>query len=473
MIKINYLFEKNAIHNQIENFVSLIQINGEKQETGNEKRKLNLSISIDISGSMGSAIKQERVLKTRKVLRPKNNWENPPIYMGILPGQFNPIDPNPNNPWQKPEKEMEYVDEQYYEYVQSISKLEQAKNAAIKAVEKLNNGDFVSIVCFDDVVNVLVEATKITAKNKKEIIAKIKSIKVGGSTNLHEGWLRAATEVAKNISEKYINRVIVLTDGQTNAGIRDPKEIENNVFKLYKKSISTTCMGIGEGFNEKLLEAMSNAGGGNFYFIENDSELESMFNDEFSGLSNVVATDVKLKFIPAQANIKQQLNSFVEKEGEYLLNNILNGKNLDILFEFAVKLKKNQKNVEIGKLLLSYKNENGVSEEKEIELVIPVVSKETWENMEFNKEVKVQETLMIVANNKFQMASAIERGDLEFAKGLMTASANAIGSTGYIDDRLMKETTSLNATLSASDSMSAENLKKSILYQSYQTRNSK
>lgn len=471
MIKLNYLFEKNAIHNKTETFVSLVQINGEKDNNKKEKRKLNLSISIDISGSMGSALKNERVLKTRRVLKPKHNW-NPQVYLGILPGQFNPMDPKPNNPWNQPE-EQEYVEEQYYEYVSSISKIEQAKKAAIKAVEKLNNGDFISIVCFDDTVEVLVEATKVNAKNKKEIISKIKTISVKGSTNLHDGWLKAATEVAKNISEKHVNRVILLTDGQTNAGIINPKEIENNVFKLYNKSISTTCMGIGEGFNEKLLEAMSNSGGGNFYFIENDSELETMFNDEFAGLSNVVATDVQLQFIEGQAKVKQQLNSLVEKEGKYLLNNILNGKNLDILFEFEVKVKKNQKNIEVGKILLSFKNESGEKEQIEIELIIPVVTKETWDNMEYNKEVKVQETLMIVANNKFQMASAIERGDLEFAKGLMASSANTIGSTGYADARLMKETATLNATLSASDSMSSENLKKSILYQSYQTRNSK
>lgn len=471
MIKLNYLFEKNAIHNKKESVVSLIQILGEKENTETEKRKLNLSISIDVSGSMGSSIKNERVLKTRKVLKKQQVWFNKPDYVGILNGHINPLENLPKNSW-KPE-EGDYVEEQYYEYVSSISKLEQAKNAAIKAVEKMNNGDYISIVCFDDEVKVLVEATKINNSNKKDIIAKIKTITVGGSTNLHDGWLRAATEVAKNISEKFVNRVIVLTDGQANVGIVNPKEIENNIFKLSKKSISTTCMGIGEGFNEKLLEAMSNAGSGNFYFIENDSELESMFNDEFAGLSNVVATDVKMKFIPTHSTIKQQLNSFVEKEGEYLLSNIFNGKTLDILFEFNVKVKKNQKNIEIGKLLLSYANEKGQIEHKEIELVIPVVSKETWDNMDYNKEVKVQETLMIVANNKFEMASAIERGDVEYAKGLMAASANAVGSTGYVDARLMKESATLNATLSSSDNMSSESLKKSILYQSYQTRNSK
>lgn len=474
MIKINYLFEKNAIHNKIESVVSLIQITGEKELINQEKRKLNISISIDISSSMGSALKTERILKTRKVLK-QNNIFNPQLLLNQNQKQdyiqFNNIDRS--TPLGKMEENAEYIEEQYYQNVASISKIEQAKNAAIKAIEKLNVGDFISIVCFDDKVNVLVEATKINAKNKKDIIEKIKTISVRGSTNLHDGWLTSATEVAKNISEKYINRVIILTDGQANAGIVDPKEIENNVFKLYKKSISTTCIGLGEGFNENLLEAMSNSGGGNFYFIEKDAEIESMFNDEFSGLSNVVATDVKIKFIPNESSIKTQLNSFIEKDGEFLLSNILNAKNLDILFDFNIKCKKHQKHIDIGKLLLTYKDEQGILTEKEIELILPIVKKATWENMEYNEEVKVQETLMTVANNKFQMASAIERGDVEFAKGLMASSASLIGNSGYSDHRLFKESTSLNETIFNSDNMSSENLKKTVLYQSYQTRNSK
>ena len=464
MIKLNYLFEKNAIHNKSESVVSLVQFSGTKNNIKTEKRKLNISIAIDISGSMDVAIKTERVLKTRKVLKNRNPYINIPMF-DILKENY----------WDKKEYEIEeeYVDEQYYEYVSSIKKIDQAKNAAVKAIEKMQLGDYISIVCFDDNVNVLVDATKITNKNKKQIIEKIKSIKVGGSTNLHDGWLKSATEVAKNISEKYINRVILITDGQANHGIINPKEIESNVFKLYQKSISTTCMGIGEGFNEKLLESMSNSGGGNFYFIEKDQELESMFENEFSGFSNVVATEITLQFIPSQSSIKKQLNAFIEKDGKFLIGSLLNEKSLDILFDLNIKVKKSQKSLNIGKFIFEFKNENGEKESKELELIIPIVNKEVWDDMEYNKEVKVQETLMIVANNKFEMAEAINNGNVEYAKNLMSASANTISASGYFDDRLTKETANLNATLSASDNMSSENLKKTILYQSYQTRTNK
>ena len=42
MIKLNYLFEKNAIHKETKSFVSLIQVNGEKEINKKEKRKLNI-----------------------------------------------------------------------------------------------------------------------------------------------------------------------------------------------------------------------------------------------------------------------------------------------------------------------------------------------------------------------------------------------------------------------------------------------
>ena len=59
---------------------------------------------------MGSALKTERVLRTRKVPKVKNHW-NPhqDIYLGILPGQ--------ENPWKKQDEEIEYVEQQYYDYV--------------------------------------------------------------------------------------------------------------------------------------------------------------------------------------------------------------------------------------------------------------------------------------------------------------------------------------------------------------------
>ena len=103
MIKLNYLFEKNAIHNKSESVVSLVQFSGTKNNIKTEKRKLNISIAIDISGSMDVAIKTERVIKTRKVLKNRNPYINIPMF-DILKENY----------WDKKEYEIE---EEYESFI--------------------------------------------------------------------------------------------------------------------------------------------------------------------------------------------------------------------------------------------------------------------------------------------------------------------------------------------------------------------
>ena len=67
-------------------------------------------------------------------------------------------------------------------------KMEQAKDAAIQALSLLNARDIVSVVIFDQTVEVLVPATKMT--DRESVVAKIKTITARGSTALHAGTER-------------------------------------------------------------------------------------------------------------------------------------------------------------------------------------------------------------------------------------------------------------------------------------------
>lgn len=79
-----------------------------------------------------------------------------------------------------------------------------------------------------------------TKENRSEVIRLINALGIRGGTDVHAGWLAAATEVAKTMKEKYLNRVLILTDGETMSGIRDPLEICKNVAALRNKGISTS-----------------------------------------------------------------------------------------------------------------------------------------------------------------------------------------------------------------------------------------
>ena len=94
--------------------------------------------------------------------------------------------------------------------------LEEAKKSAAYIVGKMREIDTISIVAYDHSAKVVVPSQKV--ENKGAINAAINMIVEGGSTNLHQGWLLGAEEVAKNKSSQSLNRVLLLSDGNANQG---------------------------------------------------------------------------------------------------------------------------------------------------------------------------------------------------------------------------------------------------------------
>ena len=93
---------------------------------------------------------------------------------------------------------------------------------------------------------------------------------------------------------------MLLTDGLANVGITDLEELGIHASQLLARGVATSTFGVGYGFNEHLLEHMSNQGGGNFYYIDSPLTISRIFEDEFLELVSVTAKDVKVTLeIPA------------------------------------------------------------------------------------------------------------------------------------------------------------------------------
>ena len=94
----------------------------------------------------------------------------------------------------------------------SGSKIVQARQAAIAAVNRLRDDDIVSVVLYNSSVQVLVPATKAT--DRSQIIRRIESVTAGGGTALFAGVSKGAAEVRKFRDDESVNRVILLSDGR-------------------------------------------------------------------------------------------------------------------------------------------------------------------------------------------------------------------------------------------------------------------
>lgn len=445
MIKITTTFDKNAFAKKQNEALFMVELQAPKKKvlTNKEIQQLNIALAIDISGSMGEPVKG-RGLTSR---------------LGFFVNQANGIQELASN---LPEI--------------AISKMEQAKRAALKAMETMRNGDILSVVSFDDQITVVVPSTVLSNENRSSIKEKINSLNPRGMTNIYDGWHAAATEVAKNIKAKSINRVILLTDGQANTGITNMDTICSNVLLMKNASISTSTFGIGEQFNEDLLQGMANSGDGNSYYITNDSQLQDFFKDEFNGLNNMYATDIKMYFeFEKNQSVIEQVNGLILDKGKYSVPNLISeGKN-SLLFKLQIKVSKNTNEHNVGKLIVSFKDSDGVEQIEKVDITNAIVTQKEWDSLPFNQEIKVQEALMLVANKKLEATRAIDAGNMTLAKNILNGSMQfmASASASFNDSRLNTETAAIGASLSNADSMSKESFRKDLSYSSYITRSGK
>lgn len=181
----------------------------------------------------------------------------------------------------------------------SGEKIEMAKTAALKVIEKLGESDRASIVIFDDHVEVLLQAAQVSERYKTEARSKLMGIEARANTALHEGWLTGCRSIASNESGKmsgHLSRCFLLTDGQANAGLTDPEQIASQAADIHRNAgICTSTFGIGSDYNEGLLGPMAVAGSGQFHHLRNPREIETAFGGELAELFNVVARNLKIE----------------------------------------------------------------------------------------------------------------------------------------------------------------------------------
>jgi Ca-activated chloride channel homolog len=162
-------------------------------------------------------------------------------------------------------------------------RLEFVVDAVKFLADNLSAEDTVSVVAFADKAQVIVTPDQARDKNfVKRAIDDIDLLEIGGGTQMALGMRAAIDEVKKNLSPTKLNRVLVLTDGQTYAETECVELAAAN-----HEQISFSTMGVGVEFNEKLLQRISQDSNGKYHFIGDPAEIPGIFEDELQGLRSV------------------------------------------------------------------------------------------------------------------------------------------------------------------------------------------
>jgi Ca-activated chloride channel family protein len=164
--------------------------------------------------------------------------------------------------------------------------------------DQMSQGDQLSLVAFDDEVLTVFAPQDVTHKDVMK--QKIETIQSGGYTNLSGGLLQGIQYVVQGKKDGSVNRVILLSDGHANEGITDRNKLQSIAKEFHSLGMGITTMGVGDGFDEELMEGIADHGGGNFYFIEKAEGIPEIFSKELDGLLSVVAQNVQLTIKPSE-----------------------------------------------------------------------------------------------------------------------------------------------------------------------------
>lgn len=183
-------------------------------------------------------------------------------------------------------------------------RIESARTAAARAVERLHPDDVVSVVAFDDVIENIAAPDR--RSRHQQLVATLQQLDARGSTNLSGGWLRGREHMqhAQGLIGSLpgsSRRILLLTDGHANMGITDRSTLVELARTARRMGITTTTVGIGDGYDDALLRAMADAGGGNAWYIERPDQSKDVLAEELGNLLSVSAQGLTAQLVLDEA----------------------------------------------------------------------------------------------------------------------------------------------------------------------------
>ncbi len=225
-----------------------VGLNSGLKESDFTRKKLNLMVVLDISGSMGSRFDQY------------------------------------------------YYDGDSQDADELKTKMEIANQSIVHLMEHLGDDDRLGVVLFDDQAY-LAKPFRLVGETDMNAIAKhVLDIQDRGGTNMAAGIELGAHEFAKvdTKDSEYDNRIIFLTDAMPNTGDTSKNGLFGRIRELALDNISTTFVGIGVDLNSELISELTKVRGANYYSVHSALDFKRRLADEFDYMVTPLVFDLDL-----------------------------------------------------------------------------------------------------------------------------------------------------------------------------------
>jgi len=151
------------------------------------------------------------------------------------------------------------------------NKIGQLREAVKHAIDLLQPGDLVSIIAFDSSPKTL--CTSQTAQDKNRLKREVDRLTAGGGTQMAPAMRAGLDQVRRHLGRDRVNRLVILTDGQTENEPDCLREADNAA----REGVSIIALGLGADWNDNLLTEVAQRAQGTADYIAQPDQIVQYF----------------------------------------------------------------------------------------------------------------------------------------------------------------------------------------------------
>ena len=321
----------------------------------------------------------------------------------------------------------------------SGGKLHLARQAATRALAVLRSDDRFAVVVYDDRVDVLTSSSPATADARARAADRLASIDPRGTTDLGAGWLNGCEQVGRGVSEDSVGRCLLLTDGLANRGITDRDELSRHAGELRARGVATSTFGIGDDFDERLLQAMAEAGAGNSYYLRDAGQISEFLESEIGEALEVVARgSVLVVELPDGASAEPLGRQRARQSGRTLrveLEDLVSGQEVELAIAIRFSKGSEGKRAEAS---FSLEDREGALDAAEERLSWTYAAHAENDRQRRTVEVDRVVARFYAARARAEAVDRNREGDLDGARRVLRATVNRIRAYAGADPELLE-----------------------------------
>ena len=197
-------------------------------------------------------------------------------------------------------------------------RLENALDAASGMVRRLRDDDVVSVIAYNTTTATTVPPTTIDSLSRERVIRSLSGITAQGDTCISCGIDAAMSELRGRSG--MVNRILLLSDGEATAGVRDEQGFRRIAERCRGMGASISSIGVDVDYNERVMSLLALESNGRHHFVQNASDLPRAFDDELDTLAKTVAKDaeVSVELAPG-VRMAQVFDRSFRREGDRLV----------------------------------------------------------------------------------------------------------------------------------------------------------